>query len=360
MIKQRPPTQAAGQRLTGISVMVVDDSEINRDVALDILEGEGARVEVANDGAEALIRLSSDPGNYDVVLMDVQMPVMDGYEATRQIRLHPLLKHLPVVALTAGALKNQQDTALQRGMDAFVPKPFEVEHLLSTILRLVQGHAPVAVEARPNSSSIGIGLFDVDAAQRKWRRPETLVRHLQTFVQEHSGDAVRMLAQLQAGQLQALMAVAHKLRGAAGALSLQRCMELATNIEETLHANVATPKVGEWLEELHQVLQATALSIADYLQTQAATPGLQPAPAGVPLPPGDSAQRVPDQQALLEQLRIAVRTDDPAQVEQHLPAIAALLPNADLQRLQTLLDNFDFEGVSQWIAIYEPQTGMTT
>jgi CheY-like chemotaxis protein len=360
LLKPRMVSEPEGKRLAGIRVMVVDDSEINRDVALDILEGEGARVDVANDGAEALIRLSSDPGNYDVVLMDVQMPVMDGYEATRQIRLHPLLKHLPVIALTAGALKNQQDTALQRGMDAFVPKPFEVEQLLSTIVRLVKGHAPVAVEGSADTGLNVMGLFDMDAAQRKWRRPETLVRHLQTFVQEHAVDAVRMLAQLQAGQMQELMAVAHKLRGAAGALSLQRCMALATNVEESVLLNTDTQQIGEWLEELHQVLQATALCIADYLQTQAAAPARPPARDRVPAPQGDTVLRAQNQRALLEKLRLAVRTDDPAQVEQHLPAVAELMPEADLKGLQTLLDKFDFEGVSQWIAMYQLEPGIST
>jgi CheY-like chemotaxis protein len=189
LLKQRVPVDAVGQRLAGIRVMVVDDSEINRDVALDILESEGAHVDMASDGAEALIRLSSDPGNYDLVLMDVQMPVMDGYEATRQIRLHPLLSHLPVVALTAGALKNQQETALQRGMDACVPKPFEVEHLLSTaVCRQPSERAstpgPAGTTTRSGSHrrsgparAVPAGLGSADAKRRS-ARSANLAGHL--------------------------------------------------------------------------------------------------------------------------------------------------------------------------------------
>jgi CheY-like chemotaxis protein len=285
---------------------------------------------------------------------------MDGYEATRQIRLHPMLKHLPVIALTAGALKDQHETALQRGMDAFVPKPFDVDQLLDTIVRLVQLRAEnvqtkaLAANASAGDEGLsarwdGMRLFDVDAARHLWRRPENLARHLQTFVREHSDDAAHLLAHLQAGQTQELSSVAHKLRGAAGALSLQRCMALATAIEESVQSNIAAQQVGAWVEELQHVLQATALSIEEYLQTHTATTASQPAPAGLIPAQGDISQRAQAQRALLEQLRAGVRTDDPAKVEQHMPALAELLPGADLPRLQTLLDTFDFEAVSHWI-----------
>jgi PAS domain S-box-containing protein len=393
LLPPRSHFETPAQRLAGIRVMVVDDSEINRDVALDILVGEGALVDLACDGAEALIRLSSGPSNYDLVLMDVQMPVMDGYEATRQIRRHPLLKHLPVIALTAGALKNQRDTALQRGMDAFVPKPFDVDQLLDTILGLVQPPTPSAQtptlvpaaqgtvdEAVPGldvtddvADSVGqaatkldlaghhahwssLRLFDVEAAQLKWRRHDTLARHLQTFAKEHGDDADLMLARLQAGEIQEIGPVAHKLRGAAGALSLQRCMALAASIEESLPSSISTLQLQQWMEELQVVLQATAQSIEEYLQAPARAHA--PKARAVSTSPAelDSAQRAVAQQALLERLRAGVRTDDPAQVEQHMPALAELWPGAQLQQLQALLDAFDFEGVNVWISTIERET----
>ena len=354
----------SGQRLAGIRLMVVDDSEINRDVALDILQGEGAVVEVACDGAEALIRLSSSPAQYDLVLMDVQMPVMDGYEATRQIRLNPALMHLPVVALTAGALKIQQDTALQRGMDAFVPKPFEVNHLLNTIVRLVQGRAmAAAAEGGTRAPWEDMRLFNVEEAQSKWRRTETLVRHLHTFVHEHRADATGMRVQLQAGQLQELSATAHKLRGAAGALSLQRCMALATVIEESVVSNIATEQMGTWLQQLDQVLQATAASVNDYLHAHNQTLAVAAMAVGlVPSRPTQSAAsplaRAPlghSGRALLQQLRHALRNDDPAALELYLPALNTWVSPAELRRLQHLLDGFDFDGVRAWISSIEEQ-----
>ena len=115
---------------------MVDDSDINRDVARHILENEGARVLLAADGSQAVQKLRAMPDGVDIVLMDVQMPVMDGYEATRQIRETLHLAELPVVALTAGAFKNQQAAAFEAGMNGFVPKPFDVDDLIATVLRL--------------------------------------------------------------------------------------------------------------------------------------------------------------------------------------------------------------------------------
>jgi HPt (histidine-containing phosphotransfer) domain-containing protein len=268
-----------------------------------------------------------------------------------------MLKHLPVIALTAGALKDQHETALQRGMNAFVPKPFDVDQLLDTIVRLVHERASgvltTAASATGGPPLDTQLLFDVDGAQRKWRRTETLVRHLKTFLREHCDDAAHMLVHLQAGQTQELMSVAHKLRGAAGALSLQRCMTLAAAIEESVQSHIAAQQVGEWVGELQQALQATAVSIEEYLQTHTAQALSQPAPSRLSPAQDDSTQRDQACRALLEQLRAGIRSDDPAKVEQHMPALAQLWPSADLQRLQTLLDTFDFEGVSQWIASIE-------
>ncbi|NBC47623.1 MAG: response regulator [Gammaproteobacteria bacterium] len=112
------------QRLPGARLLVVDDSEINREVAQRILANEGAAVTLAGDGREAVDWLLLHPGAVDLVLMDVQMPVMDGYDATRSIRCSAALAALPVVALTAGAMPAQAERAQAAGMDAFVSKPF--------------------------------------------------------------------------------------------------------------------------------------------------------------------------------------------------------------------------------------------
>jgi len=134
----RLPAAAAGTgaaALVGVRVLVVDDSEINLDVAKRILELEGAQVSLAGNGLEALELLKARPHDYDVVLMDVQMPLLDGKEATRLIRRQPCLADLPVIALTAGALSSERQQVIAAGMDDFIGKPFEARDLIRMILR---------------------------------------------------------------------------------------------------------------------------------------------------------------------------------------------------------------------------------
>ena len=124
------PGHVAGQEgadscLAGVRVLVVDDSRINLDVSRRILEKAGASITLCENGAEALACLRAHPGAFDLVLMDVQMPVVDGYEATRRIRRELGLTRLPVIALTAGALVTEREIALEVGMTAFLTKPLD-------------------------------------------------------------------------------------------------------------------------------------------------------------------------------------------------------------------------------------------
>ena len=115
-------------------VLVVDDSELNLEVARLFLEADGAQVEVARRGEAALAFLGENPGSIDVVLMDVQMPGIDGYEATRRLRRDLQLTDLPVLAVTAGVLDEQRAQALAAGMNGFLAKPFEHEALVTAVL----------------------------------------------------------------------------------------------------------------------------------------------------------------------------------------------------------------------------------
>jgi CheY-like chemotaxis protein len=134
-IQQERP---ASMRLAGVRVLVTDDSDINREVASRILQAEGATVSLASNGREAVDWLGLNPDAVDIVLMDVQMPLLDGYEATRLLRQSSVFADLPIVALTAGAFKSQQDEAREAGMNAFVAKPFNVDELMEVVRRLAR------------------------------------------------------------------------------------------------------------------------------------------------------------------------------------------------------------------------------
>jgi CheY-like chemotaxis protein len=136
--------------LPALRVLAVDDNRLNRYTIDRILAREGALVELASDGREAMDRLLAGPDDFDIVLIDVQMPVMDGLSATRAIKANPLLSHLPVVALTAGVLLQQREAAEAAGVDGFVAKPVSRGRLIAALQaglasrsqRPVRSHAP--------------------------------------------------------------------------------------------------------------------------------------------------------------------------------------------------------------------------
>ena len=127
----------APQRLEGIRVLLVEDNAINQQIARSVLERAGASVETVDDGLAALERVKTEQHDLDVVLMDLQMPRMDGYDATRAIRAFRNPQQLPIVAMTAHALDEERDRCSAAGMQGHVAKPIDVEQLIITINRLV-------------------------------------------------------------------------------------------------------------------------------------------------------------------------------------------------------------------------------
>jgi two-component system, sensor histidine kinase len=121
-----------------VRVLLVEDNLINQKVVLAILRKKGYQIDVANDGREALAKLEASRGGYDIVLMDVQMPVLDGLETTRIIRKDSRWNRLPIVAMTAHAMNGDRERCLQAGMNAYVSKPVQPSHLVSIIEKLLQ------------------------------------------------------------------------------------------------------------------------------------------------------------------------------------------------------------------------------
>ena len=125
---------------TGKHILLVEDNEFNREVAQEFLEMTGATVESAENGSEGVaLFTASETGQYDIILMDVQMPVMDGYEATRAIRasVHPDANSIPILAMTANAFVQDVKKSLDISMDAHLSKPIEPQKLFETLFRYV-------------------------------------------------------------------------------------------------------------------------------------------------------------------------------------------------------------------------------
>ncbi len=135
------PEEVETQSLDGIRVLLVEDNELNREIAQAILSDQGCIIDCAVNGLEAVKKImGSKPGDYDVVLMDVQMPIMDGYRATKEIRFlrDKSLAVIPIIAMTANAFEEDRKKALEVGMDEHIPKPITVASLCNTIMKVLR------------------------------------------------------------------------------------------------------------------------------------------------------------------------------------------------------------------------------
>ena len=133
---ENPVLPAAGSDFRGRCILLVEDNELNREIAVELLKQYGFRIDTAENGAEAVEKVRhAAPGDYDLVLMDVQMPVMNGYEATKQIRAldDPALAGITILAMTANAFDEDRKQALECGMDGFLSKPIVLEELIGTL-----------------------------------------------------------------------------------------------------------------------------------------------------------------------------------------------------------------------------------
>ncbi len=137
---QKEPAIAANAELTGVRVLLTEDNELNAEIAKEILTSAGMIVDWVEDGCACLERLRQvDVGYYQVILMDIQMPKMNGYEATKRIRELPVvgMAHIPIIAMTANAFSDDQKRALDVGMNGFITKPIDVDRMLRTIQQII-------------------------------------------------------------------------------------------------------------------------------------------------------------------------------------------------------------------------------
>jgi len=236
--------ELSAQWLSGVRILVVDDSDINLEVAQRILERQGATVSTCSDGMAALEYIRAHPHLLDIVLMDVQMPILDGNEATRRIRSELQLNVLPIVALTAGALVGERQRALESGMNDFVSKPFDPQVLIRKVRRLVEGArgAPVPMvildskPAGPAAATRLMASIDAGTVQQMFGDDLSLFKSLLARMLVEFADFALPIAVSPSDQtnLSRIQARAHKLKGSAGMIGATRVMRLAGAVEAAL------------------------------------------------------------------------------------------------------------------------------
>jgi len=326
------PTVLSEGRLAHVRVLVADDSDINREVAQRILTGEGAQVVLVNDGQQALEWLQAHAQEIDIVLMDLQMPVMDGYEATRQIRDTLGLTDLPVVALTAGAFQEQKEAAAAAGMTDYISKPFDVEAAIALILKYVGRVHQKARMAKPSFGSVAstpsqdLPGLAVGRGAVIWKDVAVYQQYLRKFASDYR-DSVNTMAQADPAMAATL---AHKLTGSAGNLALTELAAMAAEADGVLRAR---KDPGAVLAKLQETMEIALASIQRFA----------PVESPMPVVPTD-IDHSRDIAPLLRRILDALNTDNPDAVRPMLLELGKVLPSARLAALYHAVESFDFRG----------------
>ncbi|APC14258.1 hypothetical protein BLL42_00315 [Pseudomonas frederiksbergensis] len=232
--------------LDGVLLLLVEDNVLNQFVATKILEHAGAIVEVAGDGQQAVDRLRADPQRYQVVLMDVQMPVMDGFSATRVIR-NELQLTVPILAMTAGVFESEREQCVTAGMDGFIAKPIDVKQMLSTIRQNVP--TTTQTSKTPKTTTLApsiddLSAFDVGPLLAVAKNDKTYFDTLITLIKRTVEDGVAPITKAriawQEGRSRDAASLFHTLRGTLGTLGARRFAETSLQIELAINDNDRT------------------------------------------------------------------------------------------------------------------------
>jgi two-component system sensor histidine kinase/response regulator len=268
-----PPSNLAGAR-----VLLAEDNPINQQVAVELLQGVGVMVDVAANGQEALNAVQAR--GYDAVLMDLQMPVMDGLQATQAIRAIPRFKGLPIIAMTASVMAGDRDRCLEAGMSDHISKPIGIEQLMGTLGRWLPARggaaapvvaAPVAAPASADMPATLDGFNVADGVKRVGGDRGLYRRLLLQFYDHSAGAATEIRTALAAGDRARAKAEAHTLKGVAGTLSAKDLYAAAAALETALRKNAETVEAE---------VQALEAAHARAMAALAALPR-EPAPAGL-------------------------------------------------------------------------------
>jgi PAS domain S-box-containing protein len=332
--------------LAGARVLLVEDNAINREVALEFLRQAPIQVDVACDGSEAVACVQRT--RYDLVLMDIQMPVMDGLSATREIRSMAGFDSLPIVAMTAHAMARDQEASREAGMNGHLAKPIDSVELMHVLLTWIgplaaKRAAPVPGAEAPLAHPTGHRqlkplpqLAGVDwqvALLRTNRNPALLYKLVQNFRQDYAQSAQALLAAEHGGDLKAVERIAHGLKSASAYLGAGKLSWLAREVERAVRRGADDEAL------------ALVPDLAGTLAAFVAGLGQLDVPAGAPAGTSDPAVLTP----LMNKLADLLRGDD-ARAEEAL---------ADLQAaMGTTLRDSELAAIRSAVAEIEYRTAL--
>ena len=364
-------------RLTGARILLAEDNEINQQIAVELLEGVGARITVANNGQEAVDHLQREPTAFDLVLMDLQMPVMGGYEATVKIRSGAAFTKLPIIAMTAHATIEEKQKCLDAGMNDHISKPIDPNALFETVGRF---YKPLTVQQEQTSNierstsniqrldgapslDVGSSMLNVECSESSPGKQETIpidalpyifgldtkdglsrvagnrklyLKLLRQFVAQQGPSPAEITDALDRNDAPLAERIAHTVKGVAGSLGMSGVQQIAAKLEKAIAARTTAAGLAPVMDEF----RATLLDFVTRIGT--ALPSLDTAPPSTEdAAPFDPALAKP----IVKEMIGHLNNFDPAAgecLEANRAVFQSLLPAESFARFEQHVSGFAF------------------
>ena len=334
---------------TGIRILLVEDNEMNQQVATELLQSAGAIVTVANNGAEAvnILTKGTQPPPFDVVLMDLQMPEMDGITATKLLRSDSRLKQLPIIAMTAHALVEERQRCLEAGLNDHVSKPIDPDALFSTLVKWAApkpksashrvAESPSQIVSAPAGSESSLpeiaGVNVTDGLKRVAGNRNLYLRLLSQFISQQGGAATEITAALDAGDRKSAERIAHTVKGVAGNLGISDVQFAAQKLEKAIRQN--DDSVARLLDQFAITLRVHVNSISHAIPD----PGSSKDSTTIPFDNRNAAAAIHRLEELLE----ANDGDSPEAFQTLRDAVVGIVDRRQLDDLSEAINNFEFD-----------------
>ena len=327
----------AAEHVRGAHLLLVEDNEINQQVAEDLLIQEGITLVIADNGEIGVRMLKANPGAYDAILMDIQMPIMDGYTATREIRKDDRFKDLPIIAMTANAMAGDREKTKEAGMNDHIAKPIDVKELYDVLAKWIdipEARRPQSSgsDTQPLTDTVDIPQLagiDTEAGLKRVGGKVALYRKILHKFKNSQADAVdRIQTAFDSGDIETAEREAHTLKGLAGNIGAEDLQLSAASIEKQIKdKSPSLTGIEHLVVELSKILNS--LKVLEVQQKTVAT--IQADPARV--------------KELLDNLRAHLEDDDAGAAEV-LEEILPYLGNKYSSQIKALandIDDYNFE-----------------
>jgi PAS domain S-box-containing protein len=327
--------------IKGASILIVEDNELNQEVAMGLLEDGGFDVHIANDGKEGVEMVAKH--HYDIVLMDMQMPVMDGVTATIEIRKDAKNKDLPIVAMTANAMQQDREKCAEAGMNDHVAKPIDPDELFRALLKWIKPKQNVTLSANlPEQTAaiqqnvdlpvidgldVGLGL------KRVIGKKPLYLNMLRKYVTNQANTSNELREALAANDYATAERVAHSAKGVSGNIGASNLQAMAAEIEKMIHENVASESI---------VAKIAPFEIAQNAMITALDAQLPPDPAAIALSAVDTSKAT----EVLTKLRELLAENDSESdevFEDNLDLMRTVLGTDIFSKVNGAMQQFDFK-----------------